>query len=53
LTGPDPSGLTCFNNGATVTLHARYDVIERNLIRETLTTTTGDPVTEILFHRVS
>jgi hypothetical protein len=50
---PAPSGLTCFNNGATVTLHVRYDVIDRNLIRETLTTTTGDPVTEILFHRLS
>jgi hypothetical protein len=43
----------CFNNGATVTLHVRYDVVSRDLIRETLTTPTGESVTEIRFHRVS
>ena len=45
--------LTCFNNGATVTLRDRFEVINSNLIRETTTTTTGEPVTEIYFHRVS
>jgi hypothetical protein len=45
--------LQCFNNGATVTLHARYELIEANIVREIVTTPAGDPVTEVLFHRVS
>jgi hypothetical protein len=45
--------LTCFDNDASVTLRARYDVINANLILETTTTSTGEPVSEIFFHRVS
>ncbi|MGW2207643.1 hypothetical protein [Streptomyces sp. NPDC001774] len=45
--------ITCFNNSNTVTLHARYQLINPALLRETLTTQAGAPVTEILFHKVS
>ncbi|MER7959320.1 hypothetical protein [Streptomyces sp. NPDC096030] len=45
--------ITCFNNGAEVTLHARYRLIRPGVLRETLTTPEGAPVTEILFHKVS
>ena len=45
--------LTCFNNGQTVNLHVRYDVINANLLLETTTTATGAPVSEIFLHRVS
>jgi hypothetical protein len=45
--------ITCTNNGSTVNLKVRYDVIDRNIIRETVTTQGGDPVDEIIFHRVS
>jgi hypothetical protein len=45
--------ITCTNNGSTVNLKVRYDVIDRSIIRETVTTQGGDPVDEIIFHRVS
>jgi hypothetical protein len=45
--------LSCFNNGETVILRERIQVINPNLIRETTTTSTGQPVTEIFFHRIS
>src|SRR5215210_7878479 len=45
--------ITCSNTGREVTLKVRYDIIDRNVIRETITTRSGDPVDEIIFHRVS
>jgi hypothetical protein len=45
--------IACTNSGSTVRLKLRYDVVERNVIRETLTTEGGDPVDKIIFHRVS
>ncbi|MFF7182958.1 hypothetical protein [Streptomyces sp. NPDC008121] len=45
--------ITCFNNGNSVTLRAEYELISPVLLRENLTTLEGEPVTEILFHKVS
>ena len=45
--------LTCTNTGDTVSLKVRYDPIDRNILRETVTTPSGDPVDEIIFHRAS
>jgi hypothetical protein len=45
--------ISCTNNGQTIRLRLRYDVVDRNSIRETLTTQSGDPVDKIIFHRVS
>jgi hypothetical protein len=45
--------ITCTNNGSTIRLKVRYDVIDRNILRETVTTQGGEPVDEIIFHRVS
>jgi hypothetical protein len=45
--------ITCTNTGSTVRLKVRYDVIDRAIIRETLVTLDGEPVDEIILHRVS
>lgn len=45
--------ISCTNNNSTIRLKVRYDVIGRNIIRETLTTQGGEPVDKIIFHRVS
>jgi hypothetical protein len=45
--------ITCTNDRSTVTLKVRYDVIDRNIVRETVTTQGGEHVDEIIFHRVS
>lgn len=45
--------ISCTNNGQSIRLKLRYDVVDRNIIRETLTTQSGDPVDKIIFHRVS
>ena len=45
--------ITCLNDGSTVNLNARYDVLDRNIIRETVTSQDGELVDEIIFHRVS
>jgi hypothetical protein len=45
--------IACSNTGREVRLKVRYDVVDRNVIRETLTTQSGDPVDRIIFHRVS
>jgi hypothetical protein len=45
--------ITCTNNQSTVRLKVRYDVIDRNIVRETVTSQAGEPVDEIIFHRVS
>jgi hypothetical protein len=49
----DDVRLTCTNNGNTLVLRIRYDVVEKNIIHETVTSTSGDPIDEIVFHRVS
>jgi hypothetical protein len=45
--------ITCTNTGSTIRLKVRYDVIDRGIVRETVTTQSGEPVDEIIFHRVS
>jgi len=45
--------ITCLNDGSTVNLNARYDVLDRNIIRETVTSQDDELVDEIIFHRVS
>jgi len=45
--------ISCTNTGATVRLKVRYEIVDRNIVREKLTSQTGEPVDEILFHRVS
>jgi hypothetical protein len=45
--------IRCTNTGSTVELKVRYDVIGRNMLRETVTTQSGEPVDEIICHRVS
>jgi hypothetical protein len=36
-----------------VKLRVRYEVIDKNIIRETVTSQTNEPVHKIIFHRVS
>lgn len=45
--------ITCLNDGSIVTLNARYDVLDRNIVSETVTRQEGEFVDEIIFHRVS
>jgi hypothetical protein len=45
--------LTCFGNGATLELTVRYEPVDEHILRETVTTRDGQPVDEIIFHRVS
>ena len=45
--------LTCFGNGATLELKVRYQPIDEHILREVVTTPDGEPVDEIIFHRVS
>ena len=45
--------ITCTNTDSTVELKVRYDVIDGDIIRETVTTQSGKPVDEIIFHRAS
>ena len=45
--------ISCTNNGQTIRLKLCYDVVARNIIRETLTSQSGEPVDKIIFHRVS
>jgi hypothetical protein len=45
--------ITCTNTKTTVKLKVRYDVIDKNIIRETVTSQTNEPVDKIIFHRVS
>ena len=47
----DSHVLTCANNGQTITLRTRTELIDKNIIRETVT---GDNFfDEIIYHRVS
>jgi hypothetical protein len=45
--------ITCFTNGSSVTLSARYEVLDRNIILETVRNQAGELVDQIVFHRVS
>jgi hypothetical protein len=45
--------IKCTNTSSEVHLKVRYDVVDRNVVRETLTSQAGAPVDTILFHRVS
>lgn len=45
--------LECFNNGATVTLHVRFELKSDNLMFEVATRADGTPVSTIVFHKVS
>jgi hypothetical protein len=49
----DNALLTCINGGSSLSLNVRYEVVGRNIVRETATTQSGEPVDEIMFHRVS
>ncbi len=45
--------IQCFNNGATVVLHVRYELIGKGLMIEHTTRQDGSPVSSIVFHKVS
>jgi hypothetical protein len=45
--------LECFNNGASVVLHVRYELVTRDLMLEHATLANGNPVSTIVLHRVS
>jgi hypothetical protein len=45
--------LTCFGNGQTVLLKARYELVSDNLMTETVTLQDGSPVHTMFLHRVS
>jgi hypothetical protein len=49
----DSLTLRCFNNGASVTLHVRYELIADGLMNEITTRADGTLVSTIVFHRVS
>ena len=58
MTGPgvmESNALTieCFNNGATVVLSARYELLGRGRMAETVTMLDGTPVHKVVFHKVS
>ena len=42
-----------FNNGASVVLHSRFELIDRDLMIEHATLPDGTPVSTIVLHRVS
>jgi hypothetical protein len=45
--------IQCFNNGASVVLHLRFELVDRNLMIEHATRPDGTPVSTIVLHRVS
>jgi hypothetical protein len=45
--------IKCFNNGATVVLHVRYELISHGLMIEVTTRPDGSPVSTIVFHKMS
>jgi hypothetical protein len=45
--------IQCFNNGATVLLHVRFELVGRDLMLEHTTRPDGTAVSTIVFHRVS
>jgi hypothetical protein len=45
--------ILCFNNGAQVTLRARYELVSDGLMIEVATLQDGTPVSTIVLHKVS
>ena len=45
--------IECFNNGASVVLHVRYELVTKDLMLEHATLANGTPVSTIVLHRVS
>src|SRR4030095_16125465 len=45
--------IKCFNNGATVVLHVRYELISNGLMIEVTTRPDGSAVSTIVFHKMS
>ncbi|MGH9176407.1 MAG: hypothetical protein ACRD1H_18705, partial [Vicinamibacterales bacterium] len=45
--------IRCFNNGASVVLHVRYELVGNGLMVEVTTMPDGAPVSTIVFHKVS
>jgi hypothetical protein len=45
--------LRCFNNGAIVVLHVRFELLGKGLMVEHLTRPDGTQVSNIVFHKVS
>ena len=45
--------ITCFNNGATIVLHNRFELIGKGLMIEHTTRQDGSFVSSIVFHKVS
>ena len=45
--------LACFGNGQKLELTVRYEPLDEHALREVVTTRGGNPVDEIVFHRVS
>jgi hypothetical protein len=49
----DNNLLKCFNNSEEILLKARYELVDDEVMIETLTTQDDEPVTTIIFHRLS
>jgi hypothetical protein len=49
----DSLTIECFNNGASVLLHVRYELLGKDLMVEHTTQPDGRLVSDIVFHRVS
>jgi len=49
----DTLTIRCFNNGMSVLLQVRFELVSRNLMLEYTTRPDGSPVSTIVFHRVS
>jgi hypothetical protein len=45
--------IECFNNGASVVLHVRYELLGKGLMLEHTTRPDGSLVSDIVFHKVS
>ena len=45
--------IKCFNNGASVRLHLRFELVDNGLMIETATLPDGSPVSTIVLHKVS
>ena len=45
--------LKCFNNGASLVLHTRFELVDRDVMIEHATLADGTPVSTIVLHRVS
>jgi hypothetical protein len=49
----DDLTIECTNTGATVRLRYRFELTDRDVARETVTRPNGEPVDQIVFHRLS